>query len=36
MAHQYFQIDYEEVFSIIQDNLETLLRSVEKVIKEVE
>ena len=36
IAHQYFQIDYEEVFSIIQDNLEMLLRSVEKVIKEVE
>ena len=36
IAHQYFQIDHEEVFSIIQDNLETLLQSVEKAIKEVE
>ncbi len=36
IAHQYFQIDYEEVFSIIQDDLETLLCSVEKVIKEVQ
>jgi uncharacterized protein with HEPN domain len=36
IAHQYFQIDHEEVFSIIQDNLETLLRSVEKAIKEVQ
>ena len=36
IAHQYFQIDHEEVFSIIQDNLETLLCSVEKVIKEVQ
>jgi len=35
IAHQYFQIDHEEVFSIIQDNLETLLQSVEKVIREV-
>ena len=33
-AHQYFQIDHEEVSSIIQDNLETLLGSVEKAIKE--
>jgi len=36
IAHQYFQIDHEEVFSIIQDDLETLLCSVEKVIKEVQ
>jgi len=35
IAHQYFQIDHEEVFSIIKDDLETLLRSVEKAIKEV-
>jgi len=36
IAHQYFQIDNEEVFSIIQDNLEMLLRSVEKAIKDVQ
>jgi len=36
IAHQYFQIDHEEVFSIIQDNLEMLLQSVEKAIKAVE
>ena len=36
IAHQYFQIDQEEVFSIIQDNLGTLLQSVEKAIKDVE
>ena len=36
IAHQYFQIDHEEVFSIIQDDMETLLRSVEKAIKELE
>jgi len=36
IAHQYFQIDHEEVFSIIRDNLEPLLRSIEKAIKEVE
>ncbi len=36
IAHQYFQIDNEEVFSIIQDNLEVLLQSVEKAIREVE
>jgi uncharacterized protein with HEPN domain len=35
IAHQYFQIDHEEVFAIIQDNLETLLCSVEKAITEV-
>ena len=35
IAHQYFQIDHEEVFAIIQDNLETLLREVEKAIQEV-
>ena len=34
IAHQYFQIDHEEVFSIIQDNLETLLLSVENAIKD--
>jgi len=36
IAHQYFQIDHEEVFSIIQDNLPTLVESVEKAIKELE
>ncbi len=36
IAHQYFQIDHEEVFSIIQDDLETLLRSVENAIKDVQ
>jgi len=36
IAHQYFQIDNEEVFSIIQDNLEMLLQSVEKAIKDVQ
>jgi len=36
IAHQYFQIDHEEVFSIIQDNLEPLLTAVDKAIKEVE
>ena len=36
IAHQYFQIDHEEVFAIIQDNLETLLQSVEKTIEEVQ
>ena len=30
------QIDHEEVFAIIQDDLDTLLRTVEKAIKEVE
>ncbi|MBN2316997.1 MAG: DUF86 domain-containing protein [Sedimentisphaerales bacterium] len=35
IAHQYFQIDHEEVFAIIQDNLEMLLQSVENTIKEV-
>lgn len=35
IAHQYFQIDHEEVFAIIQDDLDTLLRSVEKAIEEV-
>ena len=34
IAHQYFQIDHEEVFSIIQDNLDTLLWSIEDAIKE--
>ena len=36
IAHQYFQIDHEEVFSIIQDDLETLLQSVENAIEEVQ
>lgn len=36
IAHQYFQIDHEEVFSIIQDDLETLLCSVENVIKDMQ
>ena len=36
IAHQYFQIDHEEVFSIIQDDLETLLQAVQKAIEEVE
>lgn len=36
IAHQYFQIDHEEVFSIIQDNLETLLQAVEEAIREVQ
>jgi len=36
IAHQYFQIDHEEVFAIIQDNLESLLGSVEKAIKELQ
>ena len=36
IAHQYFQIDHEEVFSIIQDNLGTLLQSVEKAIEDIE
>lgn len=36
IAHQYFQIDPEEVFSIIQDNLQMLLKSVEKAIKELD
>ena len=36
IAHQYFQIDHEEVFSIIQDNLEMLLSSVENAIKDVQ
>ncbi len=36
IAHQYFQIDPEEVFAIIQDNLQTLLESVEKAIEELE
>ena len=36
IAHQYFQIDHEEVFAIIQDNLDTLLQSVDKAIKEME
>jgi len=36
IAHQYFQIDNEEVFSIIQDNLDTLLRSVENAIRDVQ
>jgi len=36
IAHQYFQIDHEEVFSIIQDNLEPLIAAVDKAIKEVE
>ena len=35
IAHQYFQVDNEEVFSIIQDNLEPLLRSIEHAIEEV-
>ena len=35
IAHQYFQIDHEEVFAIIQDDLDTLLWSVEKAIEEV-
>lgn len=33
IAHQYFQIDHEEVFSIIKDNLEPLLASVDKFIQ---
>jgi uncharacterized protein with HEPN domain len=36
IAHQYFQIDHEEVFSIIQDNLDKLLKSVDKAIKDVQ
>lgn len=36
ISHQYFQIDHEEVLSIIQDDLDTLLRTVEKVIKEIQ
>ena len=35
IAHQYFQIDHEEVFAIIQDDLDTLLWSVDKAIEEV-
>jgi uncharacterized protein with HEPN domain len=34
IAHQYFQIDHVEVFSIIQDNLNPLLKSVEKAIED--
>jgi len=36
IAHQYFQIDQEEVFAIIQDDLDTLLQSVEKAIRDLE
>ncbi|MFH1717231.1 MAG: DUF86 domain-containing protein [Planctomycetota bacterium] len=36
IAHQYFQIDQEEVFAIIQDDLDTLLQSVEQAIRELE
>jgi len=35
IAHQYFQIDHEEVFAIIRDDLDTLLNSVEKAIEDV-
>lgn len=34
IAHQYFQIDHEEVLSTIQDDLDTLLQSVEMAIKD--
>lgn len=36
IAHQYFQIDHEEVFAIIQDNLDVLLQSVDKAIGELQ
>jgi uncharacterized protein with HEPN domain len=36
IAHQYFQIDHEEVFAIIQDNLDTLLQAVDKAIEELQ
>lgn len=36
IAHQYFQIDHEEVFAIIQDNLDALLQSVDKAIQELQ
>ena len=36
IARQYFQIDQEEVFAIIQDDLDTLLQSVEKAIRDLE
>ena len=36
IAHQYFQIDHEEVFAIIQDNLDTLLQAVDKAIQELQ
>lgn len=32
IAHQYFQIDTEEVFAIIQTNLESLLMAVEQAV----
>jgi uncharacterized protein with HEPN domain len=36
IAHQYFQVDHEEVFSIIQSDLNSLLNAVEKFIKDSE
>lgn len=36
IAHQYFQVDHEEVFSIIQNDLEPLIAAVDKFINEAE
>ena len=36
IAHQYFRIDPEEVFSILQDDMEPLLSGIEKIIQKVE
>lgn len=34
IAHQYFQVDHEEVFSIIHNDLKSLLSAVEKFIND--
>lgn len=34
IAHQYFQVDHEEVFSIIHNDLQSLLSAVEKFIND--
>jgi uncharacterized protein with HEPN domain len=36
IAHQYFHIDPEEVFSIIQDDLYPLLSNIAKIIRKME
>ncbi|MCC6125211.1 MAG: DUF86 domain-containing protein [Pirellulales bacterium] len=36
IAHQYFRLDPEEVFSIVKDDLKPLLSGIEKIIQKVE
>ena len=36
IAHQYFQVDHEEIFSIVKNELGPLIAVVEKFIKEAE